>query len=192
MSPLRKTLHPVFLTLMVVLSQAVITKAQQVPGVGNGAVTFASVYCRIIAPIGITKINDMYFGTIVSGKEGSVVLNPAEGRSTSDNVDLDPSHGRTSAASFEVTDGAGSGNASRHEFTSFSVSLPTSDILLVNQDGKTMRVSNFTSNVSGNGDGSFTNGKGMLSVGATLFVNASQGTGKYQSSVEFPVTVNFH
>jgi len=70
--------------------------------------------------------------------------------------------------------------------------LPTTDITLVNEEGKTMRVSDFTSTPSATGFGTFTNGTGSLTVGATLYVSASQGIGKYTSTSPFPVTVNFY
>jgi len=58
--------------------------------------------------------------------------------------------------------------------------------------GKTMRVSNFTSSPSASGYGTITNGKGILTVGATLYVNAMQDVGNYVSSSPFPVTVNYY
>ncbi|MBV5336699.1 MAG: DUF4402 domain-containing protein, partial [Deltaproteobacteria bacterium] len=95
-------------------------------------------------------------------------------------------------ATFEVNDGLGTAPNTTRYFTGYSISLPTSDIILVNDEGKTMRVSNFTSTPSNSGYGTFTNGIGVLTVGATLYVNASQGIGKYVSTSPFPVTVNFY
>lgn len=161
-------------------------------GTEKGATVQSSVQCNVITPIGITKLTDMFFGTIVSGNAGSITL-PPDGNtpSTSGNVNLNTSQGILSAAKFEVNDGL-SGAATQRFYTGFTVSLPTTDITLVNEEGKTMRVGNFTSNPSTTGYGAFTNGTGLLTVGATLFVNESQGLGKYVSTSPFPVTVNFH
>jgi hypothetical protein len=167
-------------------------QASQSIGGDNGAVAYANISCYVISPIGITKVNDMYFGTIVSGNAGSVTLTPnGERPVTTGNVSLKSAQGIISAAAFEINDGLGA-EATTRFFTGYSISLPTSDITLVSDDGKTMRVSNFTSIPSSSGYGSFTNGKGVLTVGATLYVNASQGVGKYVSTSPFPVTVNFY
>ena len=171
------------------------TQAQVAPSAGadNGAVAYANITCYVISPIGIIKVKDMYFGTIVSGNAGSVVLSPEGDRpTTTGNVTLKSAQGIISAAAFEVTDGLGSAISTPRYFTGYSISLPTSDIMLVNEEGKTMRVSNFTSTPSSTGYGTFTNGLGILTVGATLYVNASQGIGKYISTSPFPVTVNFY
>jgi hypothetical protein len=135
----------------------------------------------------------MYFGSIISGNAGSITLSP-EGTTpvTTGNVSLKSAQGLISAAAFEVNDGLGNSPTTTRYFTGYSISLPTSDITLVNEEGKTMRVSNFTSNPSSSGYGTFTNGLAMLTVGATLYVSASQGIGKYMSTTPFPVTVNFY
>jgi hypothetical protein len=168
--------------------------AQGIQSIGSdyGAVAYANISCYVIAPIGITKVNDMYFGTIASGNAGSVTLTPdGEQPVTTGNVSLKSAQGIISAATFEVNDGLGAESTIRF-FTGYSISLPTSDITLVSEDGQTMRVSNFTSIPSSTGYSTFTNGKGVLTVGATLYVNASQGIGKYVSTSPFPVTVNFY
>lgn len=167
-------------------------QSAQVLGVQSGAATMAGIACRIIAPIGITKLRDMSFGTIISGTGGTVVLSPDGEGPASSSGGLKTSQGVFSAASFEVTDGIGNGASAQRVTNNYSVSLPTTDVTLVSEEGKTMRVSNFTSNFTKSGMGTFTNGTGLLSVGATLYVNDSQEIGKYQSAVPFPVTVNFH
>ena len=135
----------------------------------------------------------MFFGTIVSGNSGTVTLSPqGDNPVTTGNVNLKSSEGIISAATFEVNDGLGTSPNITRYFTGYSISLPTSDIILKNDVGKTMRVSNFTSSPSSTGYGTFSNGIGVLSVGATLYVNASQGIGKYISISPFPVTVNFY
>jgi hypothetical protein len=135
----------------------------------------------------------MYFGTIVSGNAGTVSLSPdGENATTTGNVALKSAQGIISTATFEVNDGLGNDASAPRYFTGFSISLPTSEILLVNEEGNTMRVSNFTSTPSSSGVGAFTNGKAIITVGATLHVNADQVIGKYTSTSPFPVTVNFY
>ncbi len=173
-------------------------KAQVIPttptiSAEGGAVAYAEITCYVIAPIGITKVKDMYFGTIVSGNSGSVVLPPnGESPVTTGNVSLKSAQTVISAAAFEVNDGLGSSPTTQRYFSGYSITLPTTDITLVNEEGKTMRVSDFTSTPSATGFGTFTNGTGSLTVGATLYVSASQGIGKYTSTSPFPVTVNFY
>jgi hypothetical protein len=163
----------------------------QVISVQDGTFSYASVSCFIISPIGITKVQDMNFGAIVSGNAGSVVLSP-DGNNllTTGNVSLRTTQSSITAATFEVNAGLDDLNG-KNNSSAYSITLPTSDITLVSNEGYTMRVSNFTSSPSSSGYGTLTNGKGVLTVGATLHVNASQGIGKYISSAPFPVTVNF-
>lgn len=185
-----KTIFPflLFFTCLFTLNNA---KAQVIRA-DEGAGSAASISCFIVSPIGITKMQDMNFGAIVSGNSGTVVLSPEDGNLlTTGNVTLRSVSGVVSAAVFEVNDGIGAAGSAQRNFTNYSITLPTSDITLVSEGGSTMRVSNFTSSPSGSGVGTFTNGKGVLTVGATLYVNSSQGIGKYMSTVAFPVTVNF-
>jgi hypothetical protein len=163
----------------------------QVVRAGDGSFSHASITCFIISPIGITKVQDMNFGAIVSGNSGSVVLSP-DGNYllTTGNVSLRSTQGNITAAIFEVNNGLDE-ITGKNSTSSYSITLPTSDITLVSNEGYTMRVSNFTSYPSSSGDGTMANGKGVLTVGATLYVNASQGIGKYVSATPFPVTVNF-
>jgi len=168
--------------------------AQTVPGTGaeTGSIGSAAVNCLVITPIGITKVKDMSFGAIVTGNAGSVILSPdLNSVSTSGSVKTEASRGVVSAAVFEVNDGTPEGST-QHFYAGYSITLPTVDVTLVSQEGATMRVGNFTSSPSASGAGTFTNGKGVLAVGATLYVNANQAIGKYASTAPFPVTVNFY
>ena len=163
----------------------------QVVRAEDGAFSYASVSCIIVAPIGITKVQDMNFGAIVSGNAGSVILSPdGNNMLTTGNVSLRTTQSNFTAATFEVNDGH-DGLTGINNYSAYSITLPSSDITLVSNEGYTMRVSNFTSSPSSSGNGTLTNGRGILTVGATLYVNASQGIGKYVSAAPFPVTVNF-
>lgn len=169
-------------------------QAQTAPGTTaeTGSIGSAAVNCLVITPIGITKVKDMSFGAIVTGNAGTVVLSPIlNSTSTTGNVKTEASRGVASAAVFEVNDGTPEGST-QHFYSGYSITLPTSEFTLVSEEGATMRVGNFTSSPSASGAGSFVNGKGILAVGATLYVNQNQAIGKYASTSPFPVTVNFN
>ena len=135
----------------------------------------------------------MRFGNIVSGSSGSIILSPENGiASVTGNVALGTQGSIVSAASFEVSDGLSNNRGVRRYYAGYTISLPSNEVVLVNENGKTMRVGNFTSYPSASGYGNFKNGAGELSVGATLFVNADQSLGNYASTAPFPVTVNFY
>jgi hypothetical protein len=136
---------------------------------------------------------DMNFGKIVSGNAGSVQLNPdGESPVTTGEVALESAGSLFTPAVFEISDGTENSTDAQHFFTGYTITLPSQDVTLFGESGETMRVGNFTSSPSATGHGNFADGKGILRVGATLYVHSSQGTGKYVSSPPFPVTVNFY
>lgn len=168
------------------------TKAQVIPG-DNGATATASSTCMVVIPIGITKLRDMYFGSIVSGTAGTIQISPDGGAPiTTGGVALKTKNSTFSSATFVVNDGLANNPSIRRYFKGYSITLPATDVMLVNSSGNTMKVSDFTSNTSTMGFNGFLNGTGYLSIGATLHVSAMQGLGKYVSSTPFPVTVNFY
>jgi hypothetical protein len=166
--------------------------AQTVPVVVSN-VAYAEISCVVISPIGIVKLQDMNFGSIISGQAGAVTLSPDGGRpTTSGNVMIETSGSVVSPATFNVSDNQGNSAKAAHYFTGFTITLPTNEIILTNESGQTMRVGNFTSIPSATTNGTFTNGEGTISVGATLYVTAQQGLGQYVSVTSFPVTVNYY
>ncbi|MCK9410880.1 MAG: DUF4402 domain-containing protein [Prolixibacteraceae bacterium] len=168
------------------------TRAQPIPMLATN-VAYANITCVVVSPIVITKMRDMHFGSIVSGTKGSITLPPDGGRPISTgSVGLQSSANTTSTATFEVSDNMGNNPSTIRMFTEYTITLPTNDVVLVNEEGKTMRVGNFTSNPASSQKGTLVNGIGQLSVGATLFVEADQGLGQYASTAPFPVTVNFN
>lgn len=165
----------------------------QVVRAETASISSAKISCYVITPIGIMKIRDMHFGKIVSGYSGSIVLSPENGiASTTGNVSLGTGGDYVSAASFEVSDGLGNSTGIRRFYAGYTITLPSNEVILVNESGNTMKVSNFTSYPSSSGYGNFKNGEGELSIGATLYITANQGLGNYMSSAPFPVTVNFY
>lgn len=180
------------MTLWCVL-QLTLTTAQAQLTTTPSAVAYGKISCVVVSPIGITKVKDMNFGIIISGNGGSIVLSPnGDSPTTSGGVSLNLVNGGISSASFEVTDGTANLPGTAHVYTGYSITLPSQDITMINGQGKTMRVSNFTSSPSASGYGSITNGKSTLNVGATLYVNAMQELGQYISASPFPVTVNYY
>ena len=177
---------------MLVLSNKLQAQGKSYSNSGDNAVKAnASVSCFIITPIGIVKLQDMHFGNIVSGNAGSVVLNSDGNISdVTGNVALETKGSFYSAALFSITDGLTNKAIVRNLFSGYSLTLPSSDVILMNSSGNTMRVSNFTS--SSYSSRSTKNGEGILSIGATLYVSSNQGLGSYASSTPFPVTVNFY
>ena len=156
-------------------------------------VAYANISCIVVSPIIITKTRDMNFGSIVSGARGSIVLPPDGSKPVANgSVTLENSANLASTATFEVSDNMGNNPNTVRMFTEFSITLPSSDVMLVNTEGKSLRVGNFTSNPSPSQKGTLVNGIGNLSVGATLYLEADQGLGAYASTSPFPVTVNFN
>jgi hypothetical protein len=179
-----------FLTLWMVFSPMV--KAQVVPAVVSN-VAYADISCVVVSPIGIIKLQDMNFGSIISGQAGAVTLSPNGGvPTTSGNVMIETSGSVVSTATFSVSDSQENSAKAVHYFTGYTITLPANEIILANESGQTMRVGNFTSIPSASTFGTFTNGAGTVSIGATLYVNALQGLGKYSSTTSFPVTVNYY
>jgi len=168
------------------------TKAQVIPVLASN-VAYANITCVVVSPIVITKLRDMHFGSIVSGTKGTIMLPPDGGKPISTgSVGIPSAANTTSTATFEVSDNMGNNPNTVRMFTEYTITLPTNDVVLVNEEGKTMRVGNFTSNPASNQKGTLVNGIGQLSVGATLYVEADQGLGQYASAAPFPVTVNFN
>jgi hypothetical protein len=168
------------------------SEAQVVPVIVSN-VAYADVSCVVISPIGIIKLQDMNFGSIISGQAGAVTLPPDGGKPiTSGNVTMETSNSVVSTATFQVSDNQGNSTKAVHYFTGYTITLPTNEVILANESGQTMRVANFTSIPSASSFGTFTNGEGTVSIGATLYVNAAQGIGQYASTSSFPVTVNYY
>ncbi|MCX6222975.1 MAG: DUF4402 domain-containing protein [Bacteroidia bacterium] len=168
------------------------TKAQVIPVLASN-VAYANITCVVVSPIVITKLRDMHFGNIVSGSKGTIML-PSDGGKpiSTGSAGIPSTANTTSTATFEVSDNLGNNPNAVHMFTEYTITLPTNDVVLVNEDGKTMRVGNFNSNPASTQKGTLVNGIGQLSVGATLYFEADQGLGQYASASPFPVTVNFN
>lgn len=147
----------------------------QVTAIANSAAT-------IVTPISISKTADMNFGNIaVSTALGTVVLAPAGSRSSTGGVTLPANAGTVTAAAFTVY------ATSAYTFT---ITLPSSALIIDDNNGNTMTVSAFTSNPTPTG--TLSGGSITLSIGATLNVGGSQSAGTYTSDTPFDVTVNYN
>jgi len=172
-----KTLTKFFTFAIVLLAFAASTFAQ-------GVTASASATATIVTPIAITKTVDMNFGNLaVNATPGTVVLTPAGGRSATGGVSfLAGTPGTITAASFDIT---GLGSAT------YSITLPAGATTIDDGASHTMTVDNWTSNPTPTGTLS-AGGAQTVTVGATLYVGASQFPAVYTSATPFDVTVNYN
>jgi hypothetical protein len=134
----------------------------------------------IVAPLALTKVSDMNFGTIaVTGTAGTVVLGTDNSRTAVGPALVPPAAGV--AASFTV-----SGEASR----TFAITLPADGTVSLISGGNTMAANAFVHNAGAN---PALNGAGAaaFAVGATLSVAANQAAGVY-TSVSFNVRIDYN
>jgi hypothetical protein len=136
----------------------------------------AGAGAKIIAPLEISNVTDLYFGTIAPSTtvadtvvvlaDGSRKCGPALTCLTADHT----------AAAFAVT---GEADAA------YTITLPR-EIKIVNDKGTAMRVSDFNGSKTG---GQLLSGKDTFTVGGTLDVGVRQEAGKYAGS--FTVAVEY-
>jgi hypothetical protein len=140
----------------------------------------ASANATIITPIAIAHVEHLNFGNIVAGTGIGTVIVDTEGdrTKTGDVILPTATPGTFNAAEFTVT---GLANAT------YAITLPES-INISTTGGKTMTVTDFTSDPDGTG--TLTGGTQTLSVGATLNVGAGQVAGDYTG--KFSVTVAYN
>ena len=140
----------------------------------------ASTTATLITPISISKTNDMNFGLVAaSGTAGTVLLDYADGRTTTGGVTL-VAGALQKTAKFAVL---GEGT------NTFSIALPTAPILLAgNSSGVT--VSGFTADLGL--AGTLSGGTQTIFVKATLNVPASAVAGSYSNTADLFVTVNYN
>jgi hypothetical protein len=162
-------MNKMFAIATVLASLAAATSAQaQSADAGAGA--------KIIAPLEISNVTDLYFGTIapsttvadqvVVGADGSRKCGPALTCLTADHT----------AAAFAVTG---------EDKAFYTISLPK-EIKIVNENGNAMLVSDFTGS---KGKGQLLKGEDSFTVGGTLDVGVRQEAGKYTGS--FTVAVEY-
>jgi hypothetical protein len=142
----------------------------------------ATATATIVAPLTITKTVDLDFGNVAAGASaGTLELAPDGTRTAGGGVTLPAIVGNVTPATFDVT-GDGS--------LTYAITLPASVLLTQVSGTETMTADNFTSMPSGTG--ALLAGLQVLTVGATLNVNANQAPGTYVSGTPFTVTVNYN
>ena len=158
---------------------ALIACAAALPAQAQQASASTTATATVISPLMLSAVSPLNFGTVVTGgATGSVTVAPSGTRTSSGGVTLGSSAGVT-PAQFSITGQAGS---------SYSVSLPSS-ITLADTASNTMTVDSFTHDLEGSPLlGPL--GTGLMNVGATLRVGATQASGVYTGT--FSVTVNYN
>lgn len=146
----------------------------------------ASTSATVITPISILKAGDMNFGVVVPGGSATTVtLTTAGVRSSSEGfaalMNGGSQHGTISAASFTV-----SGQASYTYAITFPGTIHLSDGNEHSMDVKDWVTS---PSITGTLDGT---GNQTLSVGATLYVGASQAAGSYTNESDLNIIVNYN
>jgi len=144
----------------------------------SGPITIATgdIKAEIIAPLAITKTQNMDFGILISDvNTGYNVVLDVNGA-----INATYYYGTTTAAIFEIT---GEGTYT------YDIALPIS-CTIYNSNSTTMTVDNFVSNPSGTGQ--LSSGFQTLNVGATLHIGPTQESGVYNSTTPFEVVVNYN
>ncbi len=134
---------------------------------------------RIITGLSIEKTADLEFSEIISNGVGGTVTVSTDGDVSYDGVNAYPGSKAPSPAVFEVR-----GEAGKHFYTE----LPK-EITIRNENDEAMVVNEFNMK----SDEEYTldkDGQDVLTVGATLNVNANQDAGFYKG--EFRVMVNYN
>ncbi len=142
----------------------------------------ASTTAVLVTPISISKVTDMHFGTVAaSATAGTVVLDYADGRTTTGGASLPAGSTTQKTAVFTVTGEGSSG---------FSISVPSSPITLTGSVSGSLTVSGFTCDLGTSS--TLTSGSKTLKVKATLNVAANAVAGTYTNANELAVIVNYN
>ena len=140
----------------------------------------ASTTATLVAPIAISKTEDMNFGQLAaSGTAGTVILDYENGVTKTGGVKL------LSAASVKtaVFDVSGEGTSG------FSISIP-SEITLIGSVSGSMTVDNFASDLGATSN--LSGGTATIKIKATLNVPANAAAGIYSNASDLVVSVNYN
>ncbi len=153
-----------------------------ITGANAQSTATASTTAVLVTPISISKTTDMHFGTVASsGTAGTVVLDYADGRTTTGGASLPSGSTTQKTAVFAVTGEGTSG---------FSISIPSSPITLTGSVSGSMTVSTFLCDLGASS--TLVGGSKTLKVKATLNVGAGQVAGTYTNASDLFVTVNYN
>jgi hypothetical protein len=138
----------------------------------------------IVAPILITNGTVMNFGNVANGATaGTVVLDLANGRTTTGGVTLPPITGTVTSAVFTITG---------QPLWAYTLTLPAGVTTIDDGLLHTMTVDTWSSNIAAGAQTIPGGGSQTLTIGATLHVGASQTPGAYISATPFSVTVQYN
>ena len=161
-----------FLGISIVLFTFAANSFGQITSTANATAT-------IQAPLTITPVNPLNFGTLASSGGGTVVV--ATDNSITPSAGVTVISGTPTAASFDVT---GIPSAT------FSINLPNATITLTS-GGNTMSVGTFVRTPAA--DGTLTvGGTATIVIGGTLTVAAGQAAGVYTNATDLDVTINYN
>ncbi|MCW3117566.1 MAG: hypothetical protein JWM28_1648 [Chitinophagaceae bacterium] len=142
----------------------------------------ASTTAVLVTPISIAKVSDMNFGTVAaSGTLGTVLLDYANGRTTTGGASLLAGSAAETTAEFTVTGETTSG---------FDISIPSTAITLNGSVSGSMTVDNFVADLGTSS--SLVSGSATIKVKATLNVPANAVAGTYSNASGLFVTVNYN
>jgi hypothetical protein len=146
---------------------------------GNSETATANASATIIAPISISKVLDLRFGTITkTATAGTVTLTPTENLGVTYSADdMATTLTARGAAKFNIV-----GEAGAH----FAVNVPAT-ITLNGTGSNTMTIT--TSKNLATANNTLTEGSAVLYVGGVLAVGANQTVGSYSNT--FDVTVSY-
>ena len=152
----------------------------------NAQITASSnAEATIITTINLEMETELNFGNLaVTSTGGVVTLEPTSAaiRTQVGGVTFPTVIGTVTAAEFTVTGVPES---------TYSITLPSTDLTITNPTGQTMIVNNFTSTPTPTGELSLS-GDETIYVGADCIVGDNQAPGVYTSAVPFDVTVNYN
>jgi len=164
-----KQIVKIFFAAIVMIAFSVTANAQ------GSATASGNAAARIIAPITLTAVNTLHFGTMFNNAGGTVTVTTAGARSaTGVNLSaLAPVH---SAGSFDVGGEAG--------FT-YSITLPSDGTVTIASGGNTMAINGFNHDA-----GATPTVPQTFNVGAVLTVAAGQPSGLYTGTYSVTVAYN--
>jgi hypothetical protein len=141
------------------------------------------VGATVIAPISITKANDLAFGRFSSAASGTVVVTAAGARSATGGV----------ALASGITATAANFNVSGQTSATYAVTLPPETTITGGSGSDTMTVGSWTQAAASGTLGTLSaaaTGIQTLQIGATLTVGAAQPAGAYTGTFTMQVDYN--
>lgn len=158
------------------LFAAVVMIAFSVTANAQGSATASgNAAARIIAPITLTAVNTLHFGTMFNNVGGTVTVTPAGGRSAV-GVNLSALAPLHTAGSFDVGGEAG---------LTYTITLPADGTVTIASGANTMAINGFNYNAAATLTVPET-----FTVGAVLTVAAGQPSGTYTGTYSVTVAYN--